>query len=313
MKVSHFVHYEPGETPLILDMPHSAVDRDISFDNLPEAIKKVFRFESAAALRTLNIGVDHAVPCMTPFHERGDSKVWTALPRVFCDPNRAPNDVDALSVDGAPEGPNAHGLIWRASVARDETAIEDLLKRPYTRKEFEEIVETSYNPYHAALKEAINKTRDRFGIAIVLGLHTFLTSQPKKLTQGRYAGAYVLGEEMPRGSLAQGTGLPDLILIHNDHRAASLPIIETVRGTFIQHGYLVEDGTGHLKGDNGITAMYGRPEEGIHVVGLEFVPHGIEINRAEGSLELDLEQTHQIQRVYNATFNRLDEFARVLA
>ncbi len=113
-----FVNFEPGESPLILDMPHSAIPHPKDFDHYPEAILEVVRFKSEAVQRTLNLGVDHAVPFITGFHERvHDARVWTTFPRVLLDLNRASEEVDALSVEGSPEGAHAHGLIWRGTVA----------------------------------------------------------------------------------------------------------------------------------------------------------------------------------------------------
>ncbi len=185
--------------------------------------------------------------------------------------------------------------------------MEDILSRPYTREEFAEIRAHVQEPYQRALAAAINQARNRFGAAIVLSLHTFPLNRPGRLNTGRYAGAYVLGEEMARGSLKERTGLPDLIMISNGGLAAAPRVLEVIRSNFEDRGYKVEDGEGPLKGDHGTTAMYGRPREGVHVVGMEFVPHGIEIGRAKGRLDLDQEGAERTSGIFHMTFNRLSQ------
>lgn len=315
----NFVHSEPGSSRLVLDMPHSGV---LGLDDpslLPNVVRNNIRLESDKVRETLGMGVDLAVPAMTDFHNQTDhSRVWTDLPRVALDVNRELTSTDGLAVEGYGPAKHAHGLIWRGTVPHGldfsrgpqgvheqaAQAMEDILHRPYTQEELEELLSLGYHPYYSALKESMDRVVEREGAAVMVALHTFPEFAPGKLVEGRFTGAYALGPKVPKGPL-QKRQLPDMISIHNAGAAATRPVIEVVRSTFEDAGYMVQDGIGPFKGDMGSTVLYPNLEEGRNVIGLEFVARGIEIDRDQGSLQLSEEGVERVRPVFQELLDRL--------
>lgn len=96
--------------------------------------------------------------------------------RAWIDLNRAEDERDPRVDEGAPvkRVPPAAlklrsglGLIPRRAVRA-----HDLWKRRFTAEEVEARLAADHRPYHAALAEALATARERFGVAILLDLHS---------------------------------------------------------------------------------------------------------------------------------------------
>lgn len=160
-----------------------------------------------------------------------------------------------------------------------------------------------YDPYHAHIRRTHERIREQHGEVVHLALHTF-----PPVLGGTVDGAYCLGKPARPGrfSLEEGT-FPDLLLIHNGFRAASREKVEVVRRHFEAAGLIVQDGFGPFVGNNGVTGIYGDPGNGVHVIGIEHVPHGIETGRHFGSMAFDEAAACKHQEMYNGLF---EEFSR---
>ncbi|MFC1656037.1 N-formylglutamate amidohydrolase [Patescibacteria group bacterium] len=295
-----YVRYEEGESPLVLSMPHSAIQvpKDLS-----GPIADVFKFGDEDAERTIRAGADQSVPKITGFQNQlRHSRVWTKLPRALVDVNRGIEDVDENSVEGQGKEGRAHGLIWHQSLERKGDDPFELLKRPYTHKEYQEILERHYNPYRQAVRAAMDTVLEKHGYAILIDCHTM----PAVNLEATPAGAYTYTGPAKRGEKFPEEW-PDLVLITNEGESCSSVISNIVRKTFKDAGLIVMDGTGPFKGDKGSTVLYADPEEGRHVVGLEFVAHnGLEFGREQGCVDINNIVAHQVRQVFTDMFAELE-------
>ncbi|MBD3361101.1 hypothetical protein GF366_04870 [Candidatus Peregrinibacteria bacterium] len=309
------IENKSGDSPLVLSMPHSGL---MDPKNLPEPIKDNYKTDERGIESTIK-GADYAVPDITNFHLQNEhSRVSTNLPRVCLDVNRSIDEVDGISVEGGGEPGHANGLIWWAPLEKiDKFDIPEeeqnnrlrrrllenpLLKRPYTKQEFQEILSFAYNPYIEAINLKIREALEKHGLAVLLDLHT-LPGNEVSVVQP--INAYFAKEEAVRG---RNPGeMPDLILITNEGKSCHPKISEIITETFEKAGLIVAPGKGPFKGDHGSTALYADPAEGKHVVGMEFVGHDIEKGRTRGEITLSSEQKaiRYIRSVYNKMFSRL--------
>jgi len=307
-----------NDTPVLLEMPHSGstgigYENHRATDGLPKVLAQLVRFDSEAVRRTIGAGCDAAVPQMTGYKQLCNdglaSGIRMELARVFMDCNRARNAVSGLAVQGAPLDRDVHGVIWSQTmllptdIRIDRQRLEEqvrrerepMLREPLTEADFEELLRLTYDAYHAGIREQHARIRAHHGICVHLALHSL---PPFQVTM--VDGGYVPGMPARRGRTEPGgETLPDVILIHDDFRAAQPRYVNAIRDVFTRAGLLVEDGTGPFLGDRGVTAEYGDPNRGIHVIGIEHVTHdGIEPERHLGGTAVDADKASAFRDAY---------------
>ncbi|WP_417490867.1 N-formylglutamate amidohydrolase [Maricaulis sp.] len=174
----------------------------------------------------------------------GASLVCALFPRVFIDANRARGELDpamfrdraGLQVDPASRRV-ACGLGVIPRVGADGQA---LYRGRLQSQEASSRLSTYYAPYHAALAQLIAETREAFGFAVVMDMH----SMPEHSAPGV---DFVLGDRFgqscdPRVTMAIEAGL---------------------RG----QGYVAVRNTPYAGGYT--TEHYGKPATGVHVIQIE--------------------------------------------
>lgn len=311
-----FVHSFEGKGPVLLEVPHSGLIGVDSLESAPELITSRLRFDSKSVRQTVVFGCDIAVPTMSGYCDLichlNVSGVINSLARVFMDTNRDRNEFSSLAVGGGRAGANHHGVIWARTLLTDVDlnlpvkSLEDLVASrcekiytmPFTRDEFEELLLAFYDPYHAAIREHHKRIVSECGLCIHLALHSLPPFQVASIN-----GGYVTGKVASRGR-SKGQ-LPDIILIHNNFKAADKAIINKIRMAFEAEQLIVEDGRGPFLGDRGVTKIYGNPKDGIHVVGIEHVTHNVEIGRHCGSLAINVEKAKRFRKVYRSAVMNL--------
>jgi N-formylglutamate amidohydrolase len=96
--------------------------------------------------------------------------------RAWIDLNRAEDERDPRVDEGAPVKRVPPGALKLRSglglIPRRAVRANDLWERRFTAEEVEARLASDHRPYHAALAEALAATRDRFGIAILLDVHS---------------------------------------------------------------------------------------------------------------------------------------------
>jgi N-formylglutamate deformylase len=157
----------PGRTHLVLDSPHSGTHYPADFDHAC----------SRAALRDAE---DTHVEKLFDFcGETGVAWVEALFPRSYLDTNRDLCEIDTTLMHGPWDGPVpvtaaqqakvrlGKGLLWRC--LDDGTPIYGRLLHPW---QVRQRIERFWQPYHAALAEAIEQAWQRHGGVIHLNCHS---------------------------------------------------------------------------------------------------------------------------------------------
>ncbi|MBC2858926.1 N-formylglutamate amidohydrolase [Stappia sp. 28M-7] len=183
--------------------------------------------------------------------------------RIYCDVNRAFDDLDPASLDDA-EGlelaPSAKarlgkGVVWTATPPDGAP----LLAGPVRRAEYLGRLERCWRPYHAALGELLESARAVHGRVFHLDLHSM---QPV---------ANAMHED------ATGSLRPDIVLSDREGTSAGAGYLEAARALLIELGFSVTVND-PFKGAE-ILRRHGNPARGVHSL-------QIEVNRA---LYMDVE------------------------
>ena len=161
------VRYLPGSTPLVLDSPHSGVD-------YPED------FRSVLALDVLRRAEDTHVEKLYDFApSMGVAWIEALFPRSYLDANRDLTELDVDLLEDGWSGPLStdaavaskvrlgKGLIWRCT---DEGV--DLYDRKLTAAEVRHRIKRCWQPYHAAVAQAVADAHARHGYSIHLNCHS---------------------------------------------------------------------------------------------------------------------------------------------
>ena len=184
------VHPPQGSPlPLVCDSPHSGTA-------YPED------FGVALPLALLRRGEDSLVDQLWqdwPAH--GATLIAATFPRTYIDPNREVDDLNPQMLDGpwpTPLQPGAKtlqglGLVWeKISQAGQATPIYD---RKLSVAEVQQRIDRYWQPYHAALAQAIRWSVDRFGGVWHLNLHSMPSDVYQRLgTPDKHLADFVLGD-----------------------------------------------------------------------------------------------------------------------
>lgn len=157
----------PGRTPLVLDSPHSGTA-------YPED------FRSVRDLATLRRAEDTHVEKLYAFApDMGVAWIEAHFPRSYLDANRDLTELDTSLLDGPWDGPLSSdprvlskvrlgkGLIWKLT---DEGL--PIYDRLLTVAEVRARIDRCWQPYHAAVAEAIDAAHARHGYSIHLNCHS---------------------------------------------------------------------------------------------------------------------------------------------
>jgi len=165
--MSSFVRYLPGNSPLVLDSPHSGTDYPADFRH-------------ACPLPALRRTEDTHVDKLYDFAPAlGAAWVEAYFPRSYLDANRDLTELDVNLLDGPWPGKVASepkllakvrlgkGLIWR--MTDDGVPLYD---RQLTVVEVQARIANCWQPYHAAVAQAIAHAHATHGFCIHLNCHS---------------------------------------------------------------------------------------------------------------------------------------------
>ena len=254
-----FVTYLPGTPPLVLDSPHSGT-------HYPDD------FGYACALERLRCTEDTHVDQLYRFApDLGVAWIEAHFPRSYIDTNRDTAEIDPEMFDSPWPHPlvsdettraKVHlgkGLIWRS--------LDDgspIYQRRLTVAEVLARIDRCWQPYHAAVAEAIDAAHQRHGYSIHLNCHS-----------------------MPSVAGSHATNFPglahaDIVIGNRDASSSSAELAQLVCQHFADLGYSVS---------------YNHPYKGVELVRRYGVPghdrHSIqvEINRKLYMNETTLKHT----------------------
>ena len=227
----------PPASPVVLSVPHAGRD-------YPLPLRAALRLPLAAAASL----EDRHVDAVALAARGGEQLLIQRRARAWIDLNRAEDERDPKADEGAPPTPAAAagtvskigsglGLIPR----RGGTAGE-LWRRRWSDAEVAARIAHDHRPYHHALAAALAAARARWGVAVLLDLH----SMPPLTGPGQQA-RVVLGDRFGRAAGARFVARAEAVAV-----AAGLPVA-------LNSPYA----GGH------ILDRHGRPAEGVHAIQLE--------------------------------------------
>ena len=223
--------------PVVFASPHSG-------RIYPAELLAAARLDPVALRRSEDGFVDElfaAAPAL------GAPLLAATFPRVFCDVNREPWELDPGMFDGPlPSWVNTASPRVGAglgTIARVVATGEAVYRRKLRFAEAEARIRGLWQPYHAALAALIAETRDEYGACLLIDCH----SMPTHPAQAANPPDFVLGD-------AHGTACAP--------RATRL-VEEALTGM----GYRVRRNDPYAGGY--VTRHYGRPREGVHALQVE--------------------------------------------
>ncbi len=180
---------KPMAIPVLIAVPHAG-------RAYPNSLLKRLRHVDHAPLRLEDRYVDLVAEAVA--RETGAVLLVAHAPRAMIDLNRSPEDIDWEMVsdgDGPVRARFRAGRRARSGlglVPRRLPGLGELWNSRLTRGELAERVELVHNPYHAALARTLDAMKDRWGVALLLDLHSM---PPLSLTSSDVAAVdYVIGD-----------------------------------------------------------------------------------------------------------------------
>jgi N-formylglutamate amidohydrolase len=150
------------DSPVVLSVPHAGRD-------YPAAMGAALRAPTAR----LSALEDRHVDAVALGARRDEMLLLQDAPRAWIDLNRAEHERDPLLDDGARRSPlSAKVRAGLGIVPRRTAATGDVWRRRLGADEVEARIAADHRPYHEALGAALARARDRFGVAVLLDIHS---------------------------------------------------------------------------------------------------------------------------------------------
>jgi len=254
---SHEVIAPEAQTmPLVLASPHSGQD-------YPDELVRASRLDSLNLRRSEDSFVDEIFDVAPAL---GAPLLRALFPRAFVDPNREPFELDpAMFADRLPDYVNSRSPRVAAglgTVARVVGNGASIYRRKLTTEEAQNRLRRCYWPYHRALRELVDQTRQRFGFCILVDCHSMPSGVPEE-RPGR-------GHLRRRGAEAMGGMVsPSVQFVIGDcHGSACAPAItDRLENALAEFNYYVTRNSPYAGGF--VTRHYGNPGQGVHAVQIE--------------------------------------------
>ena len=232
---------KPGvqSLPFVFASPHSG-------DDYSEAFLAQSRLDATAIRRSEDCFV-HELFSDAP--ALGSPLIRARFPRAYLDPNREPYELDPAMFDAPlPRWINSRSPRVRAglgTVPRVVAGGAEIYRGKLLPEEAERRIKGCYVPYHDALVELIGETRATFGTACLIDCHS-----------------------MPSAGNDGGRQKSDIVI--GDRFGASCDRSITAAATELlrEQGLTVRRNDPYPGGF--ITEHYGRPDQGVHAIQLEF-------------------------------------------
>lgn len=229
--------YGPGEpdSPVILSVPHAGRD-------YPLPLRAALRVP-LAAIRGLEDR--HADAIALGAHEI-ETLFVAERPRAWIDLNRSEQERDPRLDDGAQAGGAPLSAKLRGGlglVPRRVGNSGDIWSRRLSSEEVERRILDDHRPYHAALAAALASARARFGVAVLLDVHS-----------------------MP--PLGHAASAPRLVLGDRFGKSAAGRFTSRIEGVARAHGVACAANAPYSGGH--ILERHGSPQRGVHAIQLEF-------------------------------------------
>jgi N-formylglutamate amidohydrolase len=244
---------EALSAPILLSVPHAG--RDYPHEllaHLRVPPSDLQRLEDRYADRLIQSAVAAGLPAIVA-HK----------PRAWIDINRAETDIDVQMLTGADK---PVGLIASAKtrgglglVPRRLSVSGELWRGPITYADIQSRIALAHRPYHTAIERILAAMRARFGIAILLDVHTMPSLSP--LRQGYnvtdWPPQIVVGDRFGKSAASI---YPELIMMHAKAQGHQVALNNPYSGDYILH-------------------RHGNPDHNTHAIQLE-IDRGLYLDSA---------------------------------
>jgi N-formylglutamate amidohydrolase len=177
--------------PVLLSVPHAGREYPPEiFDNLRLPPSDLLRLEDRYADLLARKAVTDGFPTIIAHKARA----WIDL-------NRDEADIDVAMVEGlrvhARPTPGAKQRGGLGLIPRRLSGAGDIWKRPILAEDLQHRITQYHRPYHAQIAAILSAMRDRFGVAILLDLHSM---PPLAQTLEQVATGFVIGDRFGRSA-----------------------------------------------------------------------------------------------------------------
>jgi N-formylglutamate amidohydrolase len=232
-----FLRHGPAEplTPVVLSVPHAGRD-------YPLALRSALRVPLDALK-----GLEDRHADALALDARGSETLFVAeRARAWIDLNRAEHERDPRLDDGAVASGRPQSAKLRSGlglVPRRVGNSGDIWQRRLSADEVTMRIQADHRPYHAALAAALASARARFGVAVLLDVHSMPPLGPADA-----APRLVLGDRFGKSAAARFSG--------------------RIEGVARAHGVAIAANAPYSGGH--VLEQHGDPRRGTHAVQLEF-------------------------------------------
>lgn len=244
-----FSIYRPREqtTPLVFCSPHSG-------RSYPSVLREATNLDELSLRKSEDCYVDEL---FAGAPDAGAPLIAAHFPRAYLDVNREPFELDPeLFDEPLPAFANAQTMRvigGLGTIPRIVAEAEEIYDAPLSLAVAMVRIEQLYRPFHAALNELLEATRERFGYAVLIDCHS-----------------------MPSASLTfPATTRPEFILGDRFGSSCDFRVTRTAREAIVDLKYRVQLNRPYAGGF--ITEHYGRPSENLHALQVE-INRGLYLN-----------------------------------
>jgi len=239
MRSFDLLGHDPPASPVVLSVPHAGRD-------YPPDLLAAIRVPAAA----LTVLEDRHVDAVALAARDAETTLIQRTPRAWIDLNRAEDERDPQVDDGAraraaphrsAPHPSAKVRSGLGLVPRRAGAAGDLWRRRFSDAEVAERIAAHHRPYHATLAAALAAAQARFGVAVLLDLHS-MPSLP-----GPDPARVVIGDRFGRSAAAR--------LVARVEAAAAAHGLKAVLNAPYAGGHLAD--------------RHARPTHGLHAIQME--------------------------------------------
>jgi N-formylglutamate amidohydrolase len=222
-------------SPVVLSVPHAGRD-------YPRELFDLLRVPAAALLAL----EDRHVDAIAHAARRDETMLVARRPRAWIDLNRSESERDprvdagtspAMTPFQSPRVKNGLGLVPRRAGGAD-----DLWQRRLSGEEVAARIAADHRPYHAALADTLEAARQRFGVAVLLDIHSMPT------LNGNAPARIVLGDRFGRSACGA--------LVECAIAVVAASGLGHALNTPYAGGYILD--------------RHGRPDRNVHAIQIEF-------------------------------------------
>jgi N-formylglutamate amidohydrolase len=229
--------------PVLLSVPHAGRDYPAELlSNLRVPPAELMRLEDRYADRLVQSAIASGFPAIIAHRARA----WIDL-------NRAENDLDIQMLSGAhnwpaiiPSAKTRGGL---GLIPRRLQLCGELWRHPFSAEDVARRKEDVHRPFHKGIEAILSAMRERFGVAILLDVHSMPPIAPRT------------------GNIAASENPPHIVVGDRFGRSASAIYAELVMANIREHG--LEVALNHPYSGDHILQAHGDPAHGIHALQLE--------------------------------------------